>query len=49
MPPVQFMLIAAAAVASYIYIGKPIAHGVKKASHTVCHVATLGKKCKPAK
>ena len=46
MPPVTIILIGAAVVASYIYVGKPIGHAVKKASHATCHVVTLGKKCK---
>jgi hypothetical protein len=46
MTPLGITLIGVAAVASYIYIGKPIVHVVKKADHAVCHVVTLEHKCK---
>ena len=45
MPPAS-VLIAGALVATMIMVGKPIVHGVNKADHKICHVVTLGKKCK---
>lgn len=30
-----------------MFVGKPIMAGVKKASHGVCYVATVGHHCKP--
>lgn len=41
------MVVCALAAIGYFYVAKPVVHGVKKASHAVCHVLTLGQKCKP--
>lgn len=46
MPPASVIVVCALAAIGYVYVGKPIAHVTKKASHEVCHVVTLGKKCK---
>jgi hypothetical protein len=45
MPPVQFFLIAAAAGALFL-CGNKVVKGVKIVDRKVCHVATLGHKCK---
>lgn len=47
MPPVQILLIAALAGGIYL-AGRPVVRAAKKASHKVCHVVTLGKKCMSA-
>jgi hypothetical protein len=47
MPPVQVLLVFAAAAAIYMG-GKTVGHGVKvgavKVKHAIVHVVTLGKK-----
>jgi hypothetical protein len=47
MPPVQVLLIGAAVVGLY-FGGRAVVHGVEKLDRKVCHVVTLGHKCKPA-
>lgn len=47
MPPVGILVACAFAVAGYVYVGKPVVHAVKKVDHKICHVVTLGHKCKP--
>lgn len=42
----QFVLVFLAAAGLY-FSGKAVVHGVNTGAHTVCHVVTLGKKCKP--
>ena len=48
MPPAGVIAVCALGAISYLYIGRPIAHVVKKASvktaHAVVHVVTVGKK-----
>lgn len=46
MPPAGILVVGALVAIGYVYVGRPIAHVAKKASHPVCHVVTLGKKCK---
>jgi hypothetical protein len=49
MPPGGVLVACALFAIGYVYVGKPVAHGVKKASHAICHVVTLGEKCKAPK
>lgn len=49
MPAAGFLAIAALAAISYFYIGRPIAHGVKRAGQAVVHVVHKPKKEKPKK
>lgn len=44
MPAPGIILAGVLIVAGYYYVGKPVAHAVKKAAHGVVHVVTLGKK-----
>lgn len=46
MPPAGIIVVLALGAIGYVYIGRPVAHVVKKVDHKVCHVVTLGKKCK---
>jgi len=46
MHPAGILVVLTLGAIGYVYVGMPVAHVVKKASHVVCHVATLGKKCK---
>ena len=38
MPPAGILVVGALAAISYVYIAKPVAHGVKKAAHSIVHV-----------
>ena len=38
MPPAGVLPVIALGVISYFYVAKPIAHGVKKAAHSIVHV-----------
>jgi hypothetical protein len=38
MPPAGILAVGALAAISYLYVARPIAHGVKKAAHAVVHV-----------
>lgn len=57
MPTGGVLAVAALAVISYVYVGRPIAHVAKKTGHEIahlakktghgaCRLATLEKKCK---
>jgi hypothetical protein len=46
VPPAGVLAVLALGAIGYLYVGRPVAHVVKKISHPVCHVVTLGKKCK---
>lgn len=48
MPPAGILVVAAAAAISYVYVGKPIAHGVKKVGHGIKKVFVHSKPCKAA-
>jgi len=38
MPPAGILVVGALAAISYVYVAKPVAHGVKKAAHCVVHI-----------
>jgi hypothetical protein len=44
MPPAGILAIAALAGISYLYVGKPVYHGLKHVKNGIVHVVTLGKK-----
>lgn len=46
MPDAKVLLLCAALSAA-IYVGHKTVTAVNKLDHKVCHVMTLGKKCKP--
>lgn len=41
MQPAGFLAVAALAAMGYIYVGKPIAHGVKRIAHGVKHAVCV--------
>jgi hypothetical protein len=45
MPSAGIIVTLALAAIGYVYVGKPVARGLKHAAHGTCHVITLGKKC----
>ena len=47
MPTAGVIVVIALGAITYYYGVSPIVHVVKKVSHPVCRVATLGQKCKP--
>jgi hypothetical protein len=49
MPSSPTFILVMVAAAGLYFGGKAVGHGVKKTSHGVCHVVSLGHKCKPEK
>ncbi|MBZ5579529.1 MAG: hypothetical protein LAP40_23460 [Acidobacteriia bacterium] len=40
MPPAGVIAVAALAAIGYIYVGQPVAHGVKAVGHAIGHTAS---------